>query len=301
MTIHTESTADHHTTTEPRTSTEEPRSTYVTREDEKGRPLVELWVEYEITRDAWGDPAIRLLCVDDPDLGYEGIENDLLDWERREIEEQLGLPLLDEQDDEKPEEVREEPEKMEPEARLLEWQEHPRWWRTSAGEYCRLAYQRHGRRDWIGGRGWVWRDVVSVWDPSRARTKEEVGESADWGEQFALVLTPEEFERKTYPPEHLPPMGREAARRALVSRAGEEVTCRFVKRTNGELRVMRLRYDPPEGNPSEDGRGCYGYDPKAKGLLPVFDLDKEAPRMVNLDGVRTIDGVHTIDSARPVR
>lgn len=50
----------------------------------------------------------------------------------------------------------------------------------------------------------------------------------------------------------------------------------FVKRTDGELRRMRYRYDPERSAP---------FDAAERGLLPVWDLDRGAARFVNLDGV----------------
>lgn len=74
-----------------------------------------------------------------------------------------------------------------------------------------------------------------------------------------------------------PQMGRETARERLTARPGTERRAVFVKRTNGELRRMRFRYDPERSTPFAGA--------EAKGLLPVWDLDKGAARFVNLDGV----------------
>jgi hypothetical protein len=73
-----------------------------------------------------------------------------------------------------------------------------------------------------------------------------------------------------------PQMRREAARERLTARPGTRRRVVFVKRTNGELRRMRFRYDPERSAP---------FDAAARGLLPVWDLDKGAARFVNLDGV----------------
>ena len=74
-----------------------------------------------------------------------------------------------------------------------------------------------------------------------------------------------------------PCLGREAARERLTARPGtrRRVGCSR-ERTSGELRRMRFRYDPERSAP---------FDAAAKGLLPVWDLDKGAARFVNLDGV----------------
>ena len=73
-----------------------------------------------------------------------------------------------------------------------------------------------------------------------------------------------------------PCLGREAARERLTARPGTRRRVVFVKRTDGSLRRMRFRYDPERSAP---------FDAEAKGLLPVWDLDKDAARFVNLDGV----------------
>jgi len=74
-----------------------------------------------------------------------------------------------------------------------------------------------------------------------------------------------------------PCLDREAARERLTARPGTERRAVFVKRTNGKLRRMRFRYDPERSAPFAGA--------EAKGVLPVWDLDKGAARFVNLDGV----------------
>lgn len=268
-------------TTSNTTSSEE-RSTYVARETPDGHLLMELWVLYLVTTDAHGDPAARLIRVDDPLIGFDNVQDELFDYQREEIQKDLGLPLVEESG--RPKEVTPEGDSADDqeEEEPLEWEEHPRWWRDKDGQYHRVAYRRVEICYWVGGRGPTPRTRYQVWNTD-FDTWQEAGKAADPGETFGQIFTTEEFERLTYPTEDLPPVGREAARKALTARPGEEQVCRFVKRTSGELRVMCFRYDP-----ERDRRGRYGYDPKAKGLLPVFDLDKEAPRMVNLDGVRTV-------------
>jgi hypothetical protein len=74
-----------------------------------------------------------------------------------------------------------------------------------------------------------------------------------------------------------PCLNREAARERLTARPGTERHAVFVKRTDGNLRRMRFRYDPERSAPFTGA--------EAKGLLPVWDLDKDAARFVNLDGL----------------
>lgn len=241
-------------------------TTSVTREAPDGTLFLELYVCYEKTYDTCGDPAARLVQVDDELRGYEGVEEDLPAEELALIREKIGLPLLEPQ----------------------EWEEHPRYWRDGEGRYHRIAYWRHTPRYWIGGKGYVHTPVVSVWKPEQGYTKDEAGRGAAPGEQFALMFSSEDFERKAYPPEDLPPIGREAARehieRAARERPGSVQRVRFVKRTNGELRVMRFRL--LDGERAKCTR--FQFDPKAKGLLPVYDVEKQVQRFVNLDGVRTV-------------
>ena len=235
-------------------------ATYVARETKDGALLMELYVEYEPTLDAHGEPAAFIVRVDDELAGWEGVEDELDARQREAVSEELGLPLLD----------------------------VPRYFRDGEGRFRPVAYKRHGRRDWIGGKGYVYRRVVSVWNPAKG-TLAEAGEAAAPGERFAVQMTESEFARRTYPPEDLPPMGREAARqlieRAAADRPGEALACRFVKHTDGSLRVMRFRYDPQTA-----ASGRFKFEPKAKGLLPVFDVEKGARRFINLDGVRSVAG-----------
>ena len=243
--------------------------TSIVREDHNGTLLLELSVCYEKTTDAHGEPAARIVRVDDDLRGYDDVGEDLPKEQRKMIREEIGLSLL-----------------WEP----AEWKERPRYRRDEEGNYHRVAYRRWARRDWIGGKGYVYFDVVTVWSPERG-TLEEAGEDAEPGEQFALVLTESGFVRKTYPPQDLPPVGREEARKQITSaarkRPGKALTCRFVKRTTGELRTMRFRYDPQKVARNKANAG-FQFDPKAKGLLSVYDVEKGAQRFINLDGVRTV-------------
>lgn len=234
------------------------RSTYVISSGDDGRTREELWVLYEETTDSEGNPAACLVRVDDEGAGWEHVEAQLSTRQRAVIEEEIGLPLLEE--------------------RAVQVE----------GTWRRVAYKHWARREWVGGKGWVYRRVVSVWNPERG-TLEQAGLEAAPGEQFSLVLTEEEFQRLTTPLRALTAgeraeascsgrMEREEARKALTSAPGTERVCRFVKRMDGSVRTMRFRYN------SEQVRRP-GFDAEAHGLLPVFDLDKQAPRFINLDGV----------------
>lgn len=58
---------------------------------------------------------------------------------------------------------------------------------------------------------------------------------------------------------------------------------RFVKRTTGTLRRMVCIYYPEEAEAAR-----FRFNPAAKGLVAVWDLEKGARRFINLDGVESI-------------
>ena len=60
---------------------------------------------------------------------------------------------------------------------------------------------------------------------------------------------------------------------------GAFFTVTFVKRTDGTTRTMNARF----GVKKYLKGGELPYDPIAKGLLPVFDMQKNAYRMINTD------------------
>jgi hypothetical protein len=62
------------------------------------------------------------------------------------------------------------------------------------------------------------------------------------------------------------------------ARSGRIFTVEFIKRTNGALRRMTCRRGVRKG---VKGVGM-SYDPLSKGLLPVYDVEKQAFRMINL-------------------
>lgn len=58
----------------------------------------------------------------------------------------------------------------------------------------------------------------------------------------------------------------------------------FVKRSTGELRLMNCRTDVSK---YVTGAGL-SYDPKAKGLITVFDMCKHGYRSIPVDGIQRI-------------
>jgi len=65
---------------------------------------------------------------------------------------------------------------------------------------------------------------------------------------------------------------------------GKIFTVTFVKRTTGDVRVMNCRKGVGKG---VTGAGLK-FDPKKKNLLPVFDMQKGAFRMISLESIRKI-------------
>lgn len=62
------------------------------------------------------------------------------------------------------------------------------------------------------------------------------------------------------------------------ARSGRIFTVEFIKRTDGKLRRMTCRRGVRKG---VKGVGM-SYDPLSKGLLTVYDVEKQAFRMINL-------------------
>lgn len=78
-------------------------------------------------------------------------------------------------------------------------------------------------------------------------------------------------------------MKRHEARGLIESNAEKIITVRFIKRTDGKLRTMRCIYYPKAAN-----KATFRFNPVAKGLITVWDVEKGAPRFINLDGVQEI-------------
>ena len=73
----------------------------------------------------------------------------------------------------------------------------------------------------------------------------------------------------------------------LYSTAGRIFFVEFIKK-DGSLRKMTARLGVHKG---VNGRGMR-YDPVAYGLLPVFDMDKSAWRMINLNTLQRVSLNH---------
>lgn len=67
-------------------------------------------------------------------------------------------------------------------------------------------------------------------------------------------------------------------------KSGRFFTVTFVKRSNGEVRVMNCR----KGVTKHLRGGELRYDPAQKNLITVYDIPKRAYRSVNLEAVKEI-------------
>lgn len=75
-----------------------------------------------------------------------------------------------------------------------------------------------------------------------------------------------------------------SAKEIMESTKGKIFFVEFTKRSTGETRRMTARLGV-----SRDITGIgMAYDPKSKNLLVVYDMDKNAYRMVNLDTVTAV-------------
>lgn len=70
-------------------------------------------------------------------------------------------------------------------------------------------------------------------------------------------------------------------RKTILESNGKIFKVVFVKRTTGEVREMVARIGVKK---DQTGEGLK-FDPLEKGLLTVFDMQKDAYRMINLDTV----------------
>lgn len=69
---------------------------------------------------------------------------------------------------------------------------------------------------------------------------------------------------------------------------GQVFRASFVKRTTGELRHMVCRLGVTKG---VTGKGM-SYDPADRGLMTVFDFQKQAYRMIALEGLKAVRIAH---------
>ena len=96
-------------------------------------------------------------------------------------------------------------------------------------------------------------------------------------------------------PQYASPVARRA--HELISSAEGIVIVYFIKRSTNELRRMACIY-----NAQAAGRARFSYDPVTRNLLPVFDVEHGATRMIPLDGVLAIkqSGIrHQVSSHGP--
>ena len=74
-----------------------------------------------------------------------------------------------------------------------------------------------------------------------------------------------------------------AAKSLIEAHPRRTLVVRFRKRTTGRMRRMACIYFPEEAEAAR-----FRFDPAAKGLLPVWDVEKGARRFVSLDSVQSI-------------
>lgn len=83
-------------------------------------------------------------------------------------------------------------------------------------------------------------------------------------------------------------MTRTEALETIRRHAGDLLLIHFTKRTDGTHRRMLCIF-----NPEAAERQTFRFNPAARGLVPVWDVEKGARRFVNLDGVQSIQAMRT--------
>ena len=78
-------------------------------------------------------------------------------------------------------------------------------------------------------------------------------------------------------------MNRHTARQIIEAHPNRTLVIRFVKRTDGTLRRMVCIHFPEKAEQTR-----FRFNPAAKGLIAVWNLEKGARRFVNLDGVCSV-------------
>ncbi len=94
-------------------------------------------------------------------------------------------------------------------------------------------------------------------------------------------------------------MTRTEALQTIRRHAGDLLLIHFTKRTDGTHRRMVCIY-----NPEAAERQTFRFNPVARGLCPVWDVEKGARRFVNLDGVLSIRAMRRAmrrDDRPPIR
>lgn len=73
--------------------------------------------------------------------------------------------------------------------------------------------------------------------------------------------------------------------RVLRNSNGKVFRVKYIKRTTGEMRDLVGRFGVTKG---VTGKGM-SYDPADKGLMTVYDFQKQAFRMINLETIQEIE------------
>ena len=77
---------------------------------------------------------------------------------------------------------------------------------------------------------------------------------------------------------------REDAIKIIKDSQGKIFGVSFIKRTNGELRIMSARRGVSKGVTGEGLK----YDPESKQLLTVYDMNKQGHRMINTNDIMNV-------------
>jgi len=114
---------------------------------------------------------------------------------------------------------------------------------------------------------------------------ELIKEAKRWQTLAGLIIkeqTENDETEQTPTPDTSPgDISREDAKKIIKDTKGKFFTVTFIKRTDGSIRVMNARL----GVKAYLKGGELPYNPEPKGLIPVFDIQKRAYRMINLDTI----------------
>lgn len=113
---------------------------------------------------------------------------------------------------------------------------------------------------------------------------ELIKEAKRWQTLAGLIKEQtENDETEQAPAPDTPPgdISREDAKKIIKDTKGKFFTVTFIKRTDGSIRVMNARL----GVKAYLKGGELPYNPEPKGLIPVFDIQKRAYRMINLNTI----------------
>ncbi len=106
-----------------------------------------------------------------------------------------------------------------------------------------------------------------------------IKEAKRWQKLAGIIVEQDEGETSS-----IETINKGQAKNIIKDTKGKFFTVTFVKRTDGTTRVMNARL----GVKAYLKGGTLPYNPEPKGLLPVFDVQKRAYRMINLRTVMNL-------------